>query len=266
MRICKYIIAFIFVFISILNASGQSYIGVTGGMGGGNVRFLPFKETKFYGFFPNGGISYKYYGKMKYAGGIQADLLYVTKGYSTLPYRDADTINRRTINAIELPFMWQPHINLFKDRARFALNLGVYFSYAISSDTSSYSVKDKKDIWGKGEYKYMAVRDNRFEYGLVAGAAIAVNITRRVEIVGEFRYVFGYSDIFKNRNKYPTNPLRSPIDQMRGSVSLYFRLGDLDRDYFANKIGTDMPKPMKVKAKKPKKIKESKETTEKTEQ
>lgn len=74
------------------------------------------------------------------------------------------------------------------------------------------------------EYKLDNLVDNRLEYGLSCGAGFGVSI-KRFEITAEFRYVLGFSDIFKNPNKNPNSSFyESPIDQMNVTIGLFYRI------------------------------------------
>ena len=56
------------------------------------------------------------------------------------------------------------------------------------------------------------------------GAGFGVSI-KRFEITAEFRYVLGFSDIFKNPNKNPNSSFyESPIDQMNVTIGLFYRI------------------------------------------
>ena len=218
--------------------SAQHYLGVRGGYGGGSVRFDPEKETALLIGFPSGGISWKYYSPQRVVGGIQVDIQRVTKGYKQYFIPDPDLPGEyskeiafeRTLDAIEMPFFWQPHVYLFNDRARVFLNLGVYASYIIASDSCTRSKVNGVE-WGKTEYPMRSIKDNSFEYGLCGGVGIGVFI-KRFEVVLEARYSYGYSDLYKNRDKYTgtepdihRTPHRSAMDMINISMGVYYRLG-----------------------------------------
>ena len=200
----------------------QHYIGVRGGAGGGGVRFKPHVEKSFLWGSPVGGVAYKYYGGDRFVGGVEVDVNLVKKGYRTYPRVDSDSTYLRTLTAIELPFMWQPHVTFFKNKARFFINAGPYISYNISSREKLTS--KKRGLMYDREYKLDNLVDNRLEYGLSCGAGFGVSI-KRFEITAEFRYVLGFSDIFKNPNKNPNSSFyESPIDQMNVTIGLFYRI------------------------------------------
>ena len=200
----------------------QHYIGVRGGAGGGGVRFKPHVEKSFLWGSPVGGVAYKYYGGDRFVGGVEVDVNLVKKGYRTYPRVDSDSTYQRTLTAIELPFMWQPHVTFFKNKARFFINAGPYISYNISSREKLTS--KKRGLMYDREYKLDNLVDNRLEYGLSCGTGFGVSI-KRFEITAEFRYVLGFSDIFKNPNKNPNSSFyESPIDQMNVTIGLFYRI------------------------------------------
>ena len=200
----------------------QHYLGVRGGYGGGSVRFDPKEETGMLWGFPSAGVSWKYYSPIKYVGAIELDIQRVGKGYKRYERVGADTAYHREVSAIEMPFFWQPHVYFFNRKARMFLNLGVYVSYIYASDSST--VSKTHGTLSEGKYPMRLVKDNRWEYGLCGGFGFGVFI-KRLEILVEARYSFGYSDLLKNGNKYPGNPQRSPMDQINISMGIYYRLG-----------------------------------------
>ncbi len=204
----------------------QHYLGVSGGFGRGGIRLFPQKESGGLWGLPSGGLTYKYYGGMKYVGGIGSDLIFMQQGFSEeIPdFSISDTTRsfNRKVNSLMLPIFWQPHINLFKGNMRIFINLGVAFSYNISS---TFEVESEQNGFiASGQYQMLLVRDNRWGYGLCGGAGFNV-VMGRFELGAEGRYYYGYSDLLRNRNKYETNPLRSPLDNINISMSLYYRLG-----------------------------------------
>jgi hypothetical protein len=221
----KRIVLLIVLAVSLLgvkSVSGQHYVGVRGGFGGGMSRFEPVLDDRFFSGLTSWGVSWKYRSDVKYVGVIQLDVLYAGQGFQRAENQFADTSYRRTVNSIMMPFMWHPHFQMFKGRSEFFLNLGVYACYNLNS---SYEwVSDRNGVFESGDYEMIDIRDNRFGYGLVAGAGLGVN-WGRFELVVEARYWFGYSDILKNHTKYEGNPMRSPMDQLNLSVGLYYRLG-----------------------------------------
>ena len=217
--------SFLVILVIVLSSGGglsaQHYLGVRGGLGGGTARFAPTRETGSQGGLPSGGVSYKFYSNVKYVGAIQVDLQYLGRGYMYDEYFGSDLSYHRTIGSIDMPFMWQPHIYMFRRNARVFVNLGVNLTYNIGS--KDYWESKENGPLPKEKYPFVLTRDNRWGYGLVGGAGLSFFI-KRFEVAIEGRYYFGYSDILKNRTKYETNPLRSPLDNVNISIGFYYRL------------------------------------------
>lgn len=204
------------------SASGQTYVGVRGGYGIGNARFVSAKETKNLFGLLSGGVSAKYFSDIKFVGAVQVDLQYFENGFKYDLLKDSDSSYMRTVNTIELPLMWQPHIYIMNRNGRIFMNLGLNLGYNVSS-YETYTSKEN-GVYYEGEYEFKLVRDNRFNYGLVGGIGISV-FHKRFEFVAEGRYYYGYSDILKNYTQYPYNPMRSPVDNINVSFGVYYRFG-----------------------------------------
>lgn len=220
----KYII-YICVFVLTLTseAYAQHSVGVRGGGSYSSVRFRPREEKEMAGIFPVFGVSYRYHGGDKYLGGIQVDINYVEKGYKNLARVKSDSSYNRSVTAIELPFLWQPHIGLFKNRAMIYLNAGPYISYIMGSSSEKFISKQKGLLWER-PYDFDPIKDNVFEYGLLGGLGLAFTIKKRFDVFAEFRYNFGFSDMLKNPNKYPDSQyFESPMDQMSVTFGVYYR-------------------------------------------
>lgn len=203
--------------------SAQNYIGIRGGYGAGSARFVPAEQTGFQPGLYSAGISYKNYSPPKYVGGVQIDLQFKQNGYMYDLSFGSDTSYHRTINSVELPLMWQPHINFVNGHARFFVNMGVNFYYHISSEEWK---EDSKGEFDRATYQFGITRDNRLGYGLCGGAGLSY-MTGRLEFAFEMRYNLGYSDVVKSKSRNRDNKwTRSPIDNVTGSLAVYYRLGN----------------------------------------
>ncbi len=211
----------------------QHYIGVRGGWGGGMGRIEPKPDEKgtVWGL-THGGISWKYYSKERYVGGVQADLMFMQYGFrsydfANLPDGSNERAERifyyqRTINTITLPVYWQTSAYLFARQMRVFLNLGVSLSYNYSSDFEEYNYITERKV--SGDYDMILSRDNPLMYGLTGGVGAGWSFDR-LEVLFETRYYFGYGDVYRNRNRYELNPIRSPLDNIQFSLGVYWRLG-----------------------------------------
>lgn len=240
----EHILAFAaLVVVALLSATparAQHTLSLSAGSGVSTSRFYPSEETKWLWGSETIALSWRFYSpKPRFVGAVGLDLEYLQRGYClgysyTVEFKDDKEIRHykyytRNINSIMLPLVWQPHFYLAKNRLRLFVEAAFVLSYNLSSD---YSYED--DRYPAAEYEWKTPRDNRFGYGLSGGLGLNV-LLGQVEIGIKGRYIFGYSDILKNRNKYYSNttdghenpfyysPLRSPLDNINVMLSIGWR-------------------------------------------
>lgn len=215
------------------DAAGQHYVGVRGGYGGGSARFYPYEDMKYLWGMTNAGLSWKYYGVERGWSGIQVDVEFMQRGFQMIDHKApagseiaSDSMAWFKTNSVIIPFSWQPHAYFFNRKLIVFLNAAVTASYNFSAKqktgTLRYDVLTE-GAWTKREY--IINRDNRFGFGLMGGLGVGY-ITGRFEVFVEGRYHFGYSDIFKNMTVYPTNPSRSPLDNINLSAGVFYRISN----------------------------------------
>lgn len=217
----------------------QHYIGVRGGYGGGFGRFYPATESprynqKFTMGLWSGGVTWKYYSPEKYVGGVGAEVEFLQRGFEYhLEGRNSDSTYRRTINAINVPIIWQPHLNMADNRLRVFLNAGLYVSYNMSSRQDTIV---GGNVVHSSPYQMRLERDNLFGYGLLGGVGMNY-IYGKWEFQIEARYYISYGDVLRHRNRFPgerdpdtgvfiNNPFRSPTDNVSLSLGVFYRIGD----------------------------------------
>lgn len=235
---------FMVVLLNSQQASAQHTLSLSGGTGVSFARFYPNEETKMLWGSESYGLSWRYYSERpRFVGAIGIDLEYLERGfklgyaYTTEFREDGDDVHEirhykyytRRVNSLMLPFVWQPHVYLAKNRLRLYLEAAFVLSFNISSD---YEYQD--DRYPAGKYEWKVPRDNRFAYGLAGGLGFNV-LLGQVEVGLRARYHFGYSDLLKNRNKYYSNttdgrenpfyysPLRSPLDNINVCITVGWR-------------------------------------------
>ncbi|MEG1607550.1 MAG: porin family protein [Mucinivorans sp.] len=200
------------------------HFGIRGGYGLSTARFEPKRNVVSLIGFYNFGLSYRFdVPKQKYVGCIEVDVEFLQKGYKYETFNESKIFNIRTYNTIMVPILWQPYLPLSKKNgSRFFLNVGPWGSYALSSQ--SYTLDDNTGIQSdKVPYSYDILKDNRWEFGITAGAGLifgAGNFTFGID----FRYNIGLSDIYKGVTKYEGNPFRSPVDQMNISLGINYKI------------------------------------------
>ncbi|MDL2320282.1 PorT family protein [Alistipes sp. OttesenSCG-928-B03] len=226
----------LFVFAAALcfggQAQAQHYVGIRGGYGSGTSNFTPPEDMGTAWGLYNGGVSWKFYTSEPFVGGVEIDAIYMQQGFRRY-YTRKEMVGdeerevrtgyyQRTVNSVMVPLFWQPHLYMFRQRMRVFANLGVTFSYNESSreKTVVYDTGQKTE----NDYEMLTTRDNRWGYGLCGGGGISW-AAGRLETFVECRYYFGYSDILRNRNKYESNPLRSPLYGLQFSAGVFWRLG-----------------------------------------
>ena len=221
-------------------ASAQHTLSLTGGSGVSTARFYPSEETRWLWGSENFGLSWRFYSeKPRFVGAIGLDLEYLERGYRVgyaytsemvddKEIRDYKFYTRR-VNSLMLPLVWQPHVYAANNHLRIYIEAAFVLSYNMSS---RYEYQDNR--YPAAPYEWKVPRDNRFGYGLAAGAGFSV-LLGQVEFGLRARYNFGYSDILKNRNKYYSNstdgyenpfyytPLRSPLDNINISITVGWR-------------------------------------------
>lgn len=259
----------LFLFGMSTEIRAQHTVGVFGGVGSSTARFFPLREMK--SVFPRSsfGVSWRYYSMPRLVGCVGADIEYLQRGFSfgyryDLTYNEDGKEKRhykfytRRLNSIMLPIVWQPHVYLARNHVRLYIEGAVTFSYNFGGDydyedyiNPSYSPNndEPKFIEVKGDYNWRVERDNRWNYGLAAGAGFAL-LFGRMEMGFRARYYFGYADVMRNLNKYYDNnldgkenpfyytPNRSPLDNLTFNLTLAYRF---------NKEGFDTWKHKKVK-------------------
>ena len=211
-------------------AAQRQYVGVKGGYGTADVRLYPhWTSPPLWGAL-NGGFFWVYYGGDKpnsylydnVAGGISVELEFIQRGfqYAALDRNTKRYTYGRHINSIMVPLMWQPHVLLADDRLRLYLNAGVTGSFNLNS--TEFYIDNETGAVEEFDYEWMTVRDNRFAYGLVVGLGGGFSFGKW-EIMSEFRYYFGYSDIVKRKTIYSgTQFLRSPLDNINLSIGVAY--------------------------------------------
>lgn len=199
----------------------EMYFGVRGGMNGGNITMQPSPQKLTNWGNYEGGLIFRFVTGEKWIGAIQAEASYVQTSFKLLERNESDSSYVRSMSSIEIPFMWHPYYAFGKkENFRVFLNAGPYLSYMLES---KYEYVDNFDLTSpynrKGDYVFNRHLDVRIGYGLMGGAGIEVNLTRRVQATIEFRYKFAFSDIWKYKSKVDpaiSKPTPAELEQMFG--------------------------------------------------
>jgi hypothetical protein len=122
--------------------------------------------------------------------GIQFELLYIEKGFSTKFDSIKNTQYERSIEYISLPFLM--HVSFGKKSYQISLILGPYVSYAISSSEVLTDGTQKTSR----SYSWDPETDNRVEFGLQAGIGIRNKFSFGIlEVQGNISFTF--TSLFK---------------------------------------------------------------------
>ena len=142
------------------SATAQHTLSLIGGAGASYARFYPTEEIKMLWLkqggeiidcprpLMHGGISWRYYSpKPRFVGAVGIDLEYMERGYKmgyayTSEYvGEGDNRHEirhyryytRYVNSVMLPFVWQPHVYVAKNKLRIFIDAAFVLSYNISS-------------------------------------------------------------------------------------------------------------------------------------
>jgi hypothetical protein len=153
----------------VLQGNAQVNIGLKGGATFSSILYdaKPFQQNPadteiIPGFM--GGISFQFLNEKK--AGIQVELLYVQKGFTTKFDSLTNTKYERSIEYISLPFLM--HLSFGKKSYNICLLLGPYGSYALKSG----EVLTDGSQETRRTYEFDSEIDNRFEFGLEAGLGL----------------------------------------------------------------------------------------------
>lgn len=219
----RLVIIFLIVFsagISVLHAQVGSYrndfaIGINAGYQLNTMSFMPKVPQSF---FPGkiGGITVRYIPE-KYFNmicGVQAEVNFSQLGWrenildvNDNPCYTLDTHERmaydRTINYIQVPFLAHLGFGREVSGAKFFVNMGPQFGYVLGESTKStftYETALQSDPQRVSQIiaqDSMAVQ-NRFDYGITAGAGLEVSMRRAGHLIMEARYYYGLGNIYSD--------------------------------------------------------------------
>ncbi|MDR3350260.1 MAG: PorT family protein [Prevotellaceae bacterium] len=199
-------------------AAAQHFIGVTGGYGVNTISSTRHEELGNVSSLKNYGLTYKYYsGKWV---GIQVGINYSEKGYlrNIREYYDLEYpekgydlagVSSRHFQLVEVPFVTQFHLELWKLRAM--ANAGLYGSYILRSQSVALRPGFLPD-----DFEY-----NHFDYGLHFGAGLAL-LLHPLEIQFDFNYSIGLGYLYDPHVQGYT--VYNRLSQMLLSATVFFVL------------------------------------------
>lgn len=204
-------------------AAQQHTLGFRGGYSIGMANFEPTRYLESAKNLSQYALVYVYTGTNNpIYESLSIEINYSQRGFAQLAGKDSPKVTERTINSIEVPFLWRPNVTFAKDKLRVFASLGMYVYYDLFSKQKEYDKTDPSGTMVITDWKYDALRDNRIGFGVVGGAGFGVKLARNLELAAEFRYVYSFSSVFRPAAKYVGNPVQSTTSQMNVSLGLYY--------------------------------------------
>lgn len=143
-----------------------------------------------------GGLTFQYINPKN--AGLQFELLYIQKGFSTKFDSVKNTQYERSIDYISFPFLM--HVSFGKKRFQVSLILGPYGSYAIHSREILTEGMQQTDR----AYQFDPDTDNRFEFGLQGGVGFRHKFNFGIiEVQGNLSFTFTSLFKWESVNKDP---------------------------------------------------------------
>lgn len=186
-------------------------IGVNGGYAMSNIGFTPSVSQGMHGGM-TGGLSMRYVCEKYFSTicSIYAEVNYAQLGWEE-NIKDADNqpvINastkeaenyKRTLNYIQVPIF--AHLAWGKEQKgfQFFIQAGPQFGYLLSESTDSNFAFDQRNMDDRANKVYaqdsMSV-ENKFDYGIAAGAGIEFSAPKIGHFLIEGRYYYGLGNIY----------------------------------------------------------------------
>ena len=218
----------VFTLCAALHGYAQHSLGFRGGYTIGLANIEPTKHMRMDMGNYEGALTYTYSGFQKNVGALQTEIIYSQRGYSyDLQREESDSVFTRKIRSVELPFLWRPYYNFSKDRGIVYAVIGTYVYYDISSDIEYKDLTDPTSSFNsKNVWEYDSLRDNRLGVGVLAGVGFGWNIFKQLQLSAEFRYAYGFSNVFRPAAQYEGNPVQSTTSKMTVSMSLTYHFNN----------------------------------------
>lgn len=208
-------------------AMGQPYLGLTGGWSASKAKLInPYMRThSVYDGGADLGVTFKYYKPNPRAdfyveklAGVQLELVLTHHGYRTHPQDSLEQPYRRLNTYLMLPTMAQFRFRL-GGMAFVHVNVGPYMAYMLNAQTGEQRADGQFDMQ---PYQLKPLRDNRVDYGIIAGLGLSLELRWGVLQV-EGRYGYGLGDMY-NVN-YLGNHSQSPASFQSVALCYMLRLG-----------------------------------------
>lgn len=214
--------------VAFLMAQGQTHyegkiaVGGKAGVTLSKVNFNPsVAQTMLPGF--TAGAMFRYIEEKNF--GLIAELNVAQRGWKEV-YDDADYSYNHSFTYLEIPVM--THIFFGNQRVKGFFNLGPELNVMIADGVSSnYDYKNAAALAYFSENARHIEQltmdiNNRFDYGICAGAGMELNLNAKHSLVLEGRFYYGLTDVFPNHK----TDIFSSSNSMSVSVTLgyFYRL------------------------------------------
>lgn len=210
----KIILILLFIIVGLSAKAQEHYIGIRGGLTGGNIIMLPYYPTETTWGNKEFGLAYTLIAGEQWVGGFQTEVTYSENAFTILERVNSDSMYVRNTRSIELPFFWHPYYNFgAKNKVRAFMNVGPYIYYLTSSDYEYIDNYDLSSDYNRPltEYAFNKYYDVQLGYGVMGGIGFEAMMTPRIQLSAEFRYKFAFSDIWRYKSRINEN-ISSPTD------------------------------------------------------
>jgi len=167
-------------------------VGVNGGVAMNKVSFTPAIKQKSYNT-PTLGLTVRYISEKYFSMicGTQLELNFTQRGWQEDDTERAYSYSRK-MNYLEIPFLFHAAFGKEKRGAQFFINAGPEINLLLSE--KEVQKGDWTDVSGE---QYGKLVDNRFDYGIIAGAGFEIK-TGVGNFLLEGRYYYGLSDFYES--------------------------------------------------------------------
>lgn len=196
---------------------GSFSVGGKGGATFSRVNFNPtVQQTMSPGF--TAGAMFRYIEEKNF--GLIAELNLTQRGWKE-KFEDSDYNFSHRFTYLELPIM--THIFFGNHRVKGFFNLGPELNVMIGDGVSSnfdlqqaqtldYFVQNSRHV-----EQYQLDIENRFDYGICAGAGMELNLNTKQSLLLEGRFYYGLTDVFANH--------KSDVFSSSNSMTIMVTLG-----------------------------------------
>jgi hypothetical protein len=197
-------IAFLLTALTALLATAQTHYEGTiavGGKAGASFSRVNFNPTVQQVMLPGmtAGVMFRYIEEKNF--GLVAELNMTQRGWKEA-FEESDYSYNHRFTYLELPIM--THIFFGNQRIKGFFNLGPEINVMLGDGINSnfnYQTAGEMDYFINGtrhvEQMNMDV-NNRFDYGICAGAGMELNLNAKHSLLLEGRFYYGLTDVFPN--------------------------------------------------------------------